>query len=57
MLSKTTNNQGEFEFLNLEPGNYKFAIEQTVFIKSEVQIELSIKTKHDIAKNSVGNIR
>ena len=57
MLSKTTNNQGEFEFLNLEPGNYKFAIDQIVFIKSEVQIELTIKTKHDTAKNSVGNIR
>jgi hypothetical protein len=57
MLSKTTNNQGEFEFLNLEPGNYQFTIEQTVFIKSEVQIELTSKTKHDTIKNSIQNIR
>jgi hypothetical protein len=57
MLSKITNNQGEFEFLNLDPGNYSFEIEQNVFIKSEVQIELVAKSKHDTAKNSVQNIR
>jgi hypothetical protein len=44
MLSKTTNNLGEFEFLNLEPGNYRFAVEQSVFIKSEIQIELITKS-------------
>lgn len=57
MLTKTTNNQGEFEFLNLEPGNYRFDIEQKVFINSEVQIELTTKTKHDTAKNTIQNIR
>lgn len=57
MLTKVTNAQGEFEFLNMEAGNYRFEIEQTVFVKSEVQIELTTKTKHDTVKNSIQNIR
>ncbi|MDP2088023.1 MAG: hypothetical protein Q8J84_01325 [Flavobacteriaceae bacterium] len=57
ILNKVTNDKGEFEFLNLESGNYKFIIERTVFIKSEVQIELTTKTKHDTVKNSIQNIR
>lgn len=57
MLSKTTNNLGEFEFLNLESGNYKFLLEQKVFVNSEVQIELTPKSKHDTAKNTIQNIR
>ncbi|MBS3992559.1 MAG: carboxypeptidase regulatory-like domain-containing protein [Bacteroidetes bacterium] len=57
LVSKQTNEQGDFEFLNLEPGDYKFILEQTVFINSEVQIQLISKTKHDTVKNSINNIR
>ena len=57
MMHKTTNNLGEFEFLNLEPGNYNFTIEQQVFLNSEIQIELISKSKHDTVKNSIQNIR
>lgn len=55
--SKTTNPQGEFEFLNLEPGNYQFVIDRTVTFNATIQLELTHKTKHDTVKNSIQNIR
>lgn len=58
-INKTSNTLGEYEFSNLEAGNYQFIIDQKVIFNTEVQVTLSnsTKSKHDTVKNTIQNVR
>ncbi len=46
----STDEQGRFMALNLQPGNYTIAVEMTGFKKGQISIQLEVNTKLDVGQ-------
>ena len=55
LSSRQTNENGEFEFVNLEPGSYTFTVGQTIFIENETLVTTGSNTKAQDHNSSRSN--
>lgn len=57
LLSRQTNENGEFEFMDLEPGSFTFTVEQQVVIESQLWVSVGKAQDHNSSRsNKSGSI-
>ncbi len=57
LLSRQTNENGEFEFTDLEPGDYTFTVEQQVVIESQLWVSAGKAQDHNSSRsNKTGSV-
>jgi hypothetical protein len=52
LLSRQTNENGEFEFTDLEPGSYTFTVEQQVVIESQLWVSAGKAQDHNSSRSN-----
>ncbi len=55
IAARSTNEDGEFEFTGLEPGDYTFTVEQRIFIEDETPVTIGSGTKAQDHNSSRSN--
>ena len=57
LLTRQTNENGEFEFTDLEPGDYTFTVEQQVVIESQLWVSAGKAQDHNSSRsNKTGSV-